>query len=98
MEPKTPEYEIKDQWLMQNGREIALLYGAGCEDKIKRILKILNNHDKLVALAKLFQSLQTELRIQESTFGYGMFIRESDWETYKERIDYVLSQIEKDGE
>jgi hypothetical protein len=44
------EYEIKDQWLTQNGKEIALLYGAGSENEIKHILKVLNNHDALISV------------------------------------------------
>jgi hypothetical protein len=90
------EYEVKDQWLTQNGRDITLLYGAGCENEIERVLKILNNHAKLVEALKLTVEIT---RIARKYFPKS--IQNSDRFTLENTcaaINKALSELDKDGE
>ena len=88
---ETQEYEVRDQWLFHNGRAIATLYGSGYENEIKRVLKILNNHDKLVEALKL---INNHAILNDAT--YPMTYRIDL--TYIDQISSLLSELDKDGE
>ena len=64
----------------------------------KYIVNCVNSHDRLVeALKEIRTALPQEIRINDSTFGYGIFIRDAHWkETYIDLINKVLAETENE--
>jgi hypothetical protein len=61
------------------------------EEDTKLIVKAVNNHDKLVeALKAIRRGLEQDIKIHDSTFGDGTFIRDKDVKEYIDSITDVL--------
>jgi len=61
------------------------------EEDTKLIIEAVNNHDKLIeALKTIRRGLEQDIKIHDSTFGDGTFIRDNDLKEYIDSITDAL--------
>jgi hypothetical protein len=85
-------FDIDDEGFSAYGfRQDGIIVRITSKYEAELIAKVFNSHTKLVdALKKIRRGLEQDIKIHDSTFGDGTFIRDKDIKEYIDSITDVL--------